>query len=119
MDKIEDRTYQFSLGIVKLVQKLPKNNVCEVLGRQVLRSGTSIGANVEEAVGSISKKDFTYRMSIALREARETNYWLRIIRDSKLLDNQRLEPLLQESYELKLILSKTVSSSKLGDKKNI
>lgn len=65
-----------------MVNSLPKNRTCDVIGKQLLRSGTSIGANVEEAQSGYSKNDFTNKMSIAQKEARESNYWLRLLRDS-------------------------------------
>jgi four helix bundle protein len=110
--KIEDRTYQFSLRIIRLVRALPKEYAGQAIGRQVLRSGTSIGANVEEAIGASSKKDFANKMTIAQKEARETHYWLRLIRDSGMVTTQRIEPLLQEALEIKKILSKTVATTR-------
>jgi len=112
MEKIDERTYNFALRIIKLVNSLPQNKVGDVLGRQVLRAGTSVGANVEEAYAASSKRDFTNKMSIALKEARETYYWLRLIRDSELVPAKRIDPLIQEALEIKLILGKVVSTSK-------
>lgn len=82
-----------------------------VLSKQLLRSGTSIGANVEEAIGGQSKRDFLSKMNIALKETRETNYWLRLIKESKLLDIN-LDSNLQESKELTNILSAIVKTTK-------
>lgn len=79
-ERLEDRTYRFALRIVNLVKVLPESTVGRRLGDQVLRSGTSIGANVEEAIGAATPRDFAYRMGIAWREARETRYWLRLKR---------------------------------------
>lgn len=70
---IKERTYDFAVRIVKLVQSLPRNNVCYIMGNQLLRSGTSIGANVEKATAAFSKDDFIFKMNTALKEARETN----------------------------------------------
>lgn len=111
-NKIQERTYDFSLRIIKLVQALPQNNAGFVLGKQLLRSGTSIGANVEEAIGAFSKEDFTYKMSIALKEARETNYWLRLIKDAELLNTDLLGPIIEESVEIRKILTAIVKTSK-------
>ena len=110
--KIEDRTYEFSLRIIRLVRALPEDYASQAVGRQVLRSGTGVGANVEEAIGASSKKDFANKMAIACKEARETYYWLRLIRDSDMLESKRIEPLIQESLELIKILSKTVSTTR-------
>ena len=112
MEKIDERTYNFALRIIRLVNALPNNKIGDVLGRQVLRSGTSIGANVEEAFGASSKREFTRMMSIAQREARETHYWLRLIRDSGVVTAKRIEGLVQEALEIKRILSKSVLTSK-------
>ena len=112
MEKLDERTYKFALRIIKLVAALPSTLSGQVLGRQVLRSGTSIGANIEEAYAASSKRDFTNRMSIALKEARETHFWLRLIRDGGSIPGKRIEPLIQEASEIKLILGKTVTTSK-------
>ncbi|MGQ0603148.1 MAG: four helix bundle protein [Anaerolineales bacterium] len=110
--KIEDRTYQFALRIVRLVRALPKEYASQAMGRQVLRSGTSIGANVEEAIGASTKKDFANKMAIAQKEARETHYWLRLIRASDIVGVKRIALLIQEALEIKKILSKTVSTTR-------
>ncbi len=112
MEKLDERTYNFALRIAKMVSSLPKTSFADVMGRQVLRSGTSIGANVEEALGAISKREFIQKMSIAAKEARETHYWLRLIRDSGLVSSNRINDLIQEALEIKMILSKTVKTSK-------
>ena len=109
---IKDRSYQFALRILNLGKSLPRSRSGDILARQVLRSGTSIGANVEEATGAFSKGDFTYKMSTALKEARETDYWLRLVRDSNLLPTNRLESLIQEADGIKKILGAIVRSSK-------
>jgi four helix bundle protein len=122
--KIEERTYELALRIIHLVRALPKDDASQIVGRQVLRSGTGIGVNVEEAtpalrqaqrgarVGASSKRDFANKMSIACREARETYYWLRLIRDSNMIGAKRIELLIQELLELTKILSKTVSTAR-------
>lgn len=112
LEKLDERTYKFALRVIKMVNALPNTKVSEVLGRQVLRSATSVGANVEEALGAISKREFIQKMSIAAKEARETHYWLRLIRDAGLLSANQLNPLIQEALEIKMILSKTVKTSK-------
>ncbi len=112
MERIDERTYKFALRVINLVSSLPHNPTADVLGRQVLRSGTSIGANVEEAYASVSSREFAQKMSIALKEARETHYWLRLIRDAELVAANRIDALIQEALEIKLILAKTVMTSK-------
>ena len=78
----------------------------------MLRSATSVGANVEEGIGGFSKQDFRYKMSVALKEARETNYWLRLIRDTELLKKETMESILQESVEIRKILTAIVKTAK-------
>ncbi len=112
MEKLDERTYKFALRIVKLASALPRMMTGEVLGKQVIRSGTSVGANIEEAYAAATQRDFTYKMQIALKEARETHYWLRLIRDAGLMPEKRIDSLLQEALEIKLILAKTVITSK-------
>lgn len=110
--KIEDRTYQFALRVTRMACALPDDYASQAIGRQVLRSGTSIGANVEEAIGASSKRDFANKMAIATKEARETHYWLRLIKDSQLIPAECIEPLIQEALEIKKILSKIVSTTR-------
>ncbi|MFX0195924.1 MAG: four helix bundle protein [Candidatus Hodarchaeota archaeon] len=113
MDKsdIRERTYKFALRIIKLTQKLPKNIAGDSLGRQLIRSGTSIGSNIEEAQGAFSKKDFTYKMSLARKEAHESKYWLNLIKDSNLMSDQEVDLLIQEADELAKILTSIVKTS--------
>jgi len=79
---IQERSFEFSLKIVDLYKNLRYDRKEFVLSKQVLRSGTSIGANIEEASAAQSKKDFISKMNIALKEARETHYWLRLLKES-------------------------------------
>lgn len=76
---------------------------------KLLRSGTSIGANVEEAVAAYSREDFAFKMNIALKEARETHYWLRLIKESKMVKPERLDEILGETEEVKKVLGAIVS----------
>lgn len=79
---VKDKSYKFSLRIVKLFKYLVEDKKEYLLSKQILRCGTSIGANIEEAIGGITKKDFINKVFIAYREARETHYWIRLLRDS-------------------------------------
>ena len=83
---IREKSFQFSLNIIELYKKLI-NNKEYVLSKQLLRSATSIGANVEEATAAQTKRDFITKMSIASKEARESKYWLRLLKESKLVEN--------------------------------
>lgn len=109
---IKERSFEFSVRIIKFIQKLPKNHAGYKIGGQLLEAATSIGANVEEATGEFSKKDFTYKMGVALKEARESNYWLRLIKVSELATDNELDFLLKESEELRKILTSIVKTSK-------
>jgi len=115
---IRERTYNFALRIIRLVGKLPKRTEGFVLGKQVLKSGTSVGANVEEAIAAISREEFIYKMSVALKEARETSYWLRLIKDSGLLPASKMEAIIQEAEEIKKILGSIVKTSRRKGKEN-
>jgi len=81
---IVDKSFKFSLMVIKLYSELKKIKEFDI-ARQLLRSGTSIGANVEESLAAYSRKDFNYKMGIASREARETRYWMRLIQKGKIL----------------------------------
>ena len=114
MNDITERTFNFASRIIKLCQFINKKYEIEksVLSKQLLCSGTSIGANVEEAQAGQSRADFISKMAIALKEARETNYWLRLLGASDLLREDKLLDLIRESEELKKILAKIIVSSK-------
>ncbi len=100
------RAFQFSLRIVKLCQFLEnKDKISKTLANQILRSGTSVGANVEEGQAAQSEADFLAKMSIACKEARETHYWIRLLVASELVEFKRLEGIEQEANELIAILS--------------
>ncbi len=109
---IRDRSRAFALRIINLYRSLYRDEVGRVLGKQLLRSGTSIGANVEEAQAGQSKADFISKMSIALKEARESKYWLALILDAQLFPAQRITPLLQESEEIVKILYTIIQNTK-------
>jgi four helix bundle protein len=109
---IKERSFNFAVRVIKFVQKLPKNQASNRIGGQLLDAATSIGANVEEATGGFSKKDFTYKMGVGLKEARESNYWVRLIKASNLAKDDELDYLLKESEELRRILTSIVKTSK-------
>lgn len=104
--QIKDRAFEFAVRIVKLCQTLDsKSHVSRPLANQLIRSGTSIGANIEEANGGQSKKDFTAKMYIACKEARETNYWLRLLTAAEIVPENRLANLTDESNQIVSILT--------------
>ncbi len=117
---IQDRALVFGVRILKFADKLPKTMSGDVLAKQLVRSGTSIGANMEEADGASSKKDFINKVIIARKEARETRYWLRLINEAEMINNLNnkkfLEELIQESHELMKILSAIANKAKNNEK---
>ena len=107
---IKDKTYEFALEIIFLYKKMRGQNEF-IFSKQVIRSGTSIGANVEEAIAAQSRKDFISKMSISSKEARETNYWLRLLRDSNLCEGIDYTELIKDSEEIIKILTSIVKTT--------
>ena len=107
MDKngLEKRTKAFAVNTIKFVEKLPVGKTKDVLGYQLLKSGTSIGANYREANRAESKKDFTHKIAIVTKEATETQYWLEICKEIGFGDIEDLNRLHQESTELLAIFT--------------
>lgn len=114
---IAERSFTYALQVVKLYRELQRNEVGRVLGRQFLRSGTSIGANVHEAQGGQSKADFIAKMSIAHKEARETLYWLRLLRESQIIPADRFHDIADETEQIIRILSSILLSGKRNEEK--
>jgi len=111
---IQIKSYEFAIRIVELYKYLCEEKKEFVLSKQLLRSGTSIGANVEEAIGGQSRKDFMAKLSISYKEARETHYWIRLLRDTNYLTKEKSKPYLLEIEEiLKIIgsIQKTIRNS--------
>jgi four helix bundle protein len=110
---IQDRAFRFACRIVKLGRFLARQKgAAEITARQILRSGTSIGANLEEASAACSKPDFTAECTISLKEARETHYWLRLFRDTHLVPESRIEPLIEEANELIAVITTIVKNAR-------
>jgi four helix bundle protein len=110
---IQDRAFGFACSIVGLHRELVKRDATvRLLAGQLLRSGTSIGANLEEATAGQSRADFISKCSIALKEARETCYWLKLLCATGLLSPEEANPLLREANELVAILTTIVKNSK-------
>lgn len=107
----KDKSYAFALRIVKLYRHLCESKKEYTLSKQLVRSGTSIGVNVEEAIGAQSKKEFGAKMSIAYKECRETHYWLRLLRDSEYLTHKKSESILEDCDELCKIIGSIVRTS--------
>ena len=106
------KSYALGLGILKLYLHLQKKKVDFGLCSQILNSGTAIGANVEEAVGGASRKDFINKLQIAYKEARETNYWLRLLKDAKIVEENLAKSFLKDCEEIIKILTTILNSSK-------
>ena len=113
---IQQKTYDFALKIINTSKQMQLNKEF-VLSRQLLKSGTSIGANVEEAIGGQSRKDFLSKISIAYKEARETKFWLRLLRDSNSMDTAHSEELIYQIDEILRIIGsiQRTTKSKLSD----
>ncbi|MSR55420.1 MAG: four helix bundle protein [Gemmataceae bacterium] len=109
---ITDRTFEFSGRIVKLCRAVGRDPVNRVLGTQLLGSSTSVRANIEEAQAAQSKADFVSKTAIALKEARESHYWLRLLAATDAKLTNRLAPLVQESKEIRDILGASNSKAR-------
>ncbi len=112
---VQEKSYAFAIRIVRLYQYLTDKKKEYVLSKQILRSGTSIGANVEEAIGGQSRADFVAKLSIAYKEARETSYWLRLLRDTDYLTEKEFESIYPDVEELCRIIGSIQKSSKNGN----
>jgi four helix bundle protein len=115
-EELRKRFYEFALEIVKFVRKLPKEMAAYEIGKQLINSGPSVAANYEEATGAFSKEDFIYKVNTAFKEAKETNLWLRLLRDSDLARGDNIGRLIQESEEIRNILGKSVTTAKKNKK---
>ncbi|HLB60528.1 MAG TPA: four helix bundle protein [Patescibacteria group bacterium] len=109
---LEDRTLEFSLRIIRLCKALSHDRINDRLVNQLIRSGTSIGANYREANETDTKKDFKNRIRITKKEAKETIYWLELIIEANLNIRKRITPLLEESRELMKIFASIYEKSK-------
>ena len=108
-----ERTFNFGVDCIVFLRQLPNNQEYSVIKHQLIKSSTSTGANYEESQAGSSKADFKNKVRIALREARESNYWLRIILKLKDIESEELNRLLNESRELKNILAAIINNTKL------
>jgi four helix bundle protein len=115
---IHDRLLRFGIRIVKLSRILSKNPDNRVIANQMIRSGTSVGANMQEADAASSRKDFINKVCISKKEIQETNYWLKIIKGSELINNEKNktehEAMLRESEELIKIIGSILSKARKG-----
>ena len=111
---IRERTFEFSVSVIRLCKELDKNEVNRVLVNQLLRSSTSIGANLEEAQGAHTRPDFINCTNIAKKEARETVYWLKLISEFNFRIKKQIDALIVEAQEIAKILTTSVKNLKLS-----
>jgi four helix bundle protein len=109
---LKDKSYAFALRTIKLARYLAEEKKEFVLSKQVLRSGTSIGANIEEAGQAQSKSDFIHKLSISQKESFETDYWIRLLRDSELINPKLANSLLNDCQELQKLLTVSIKTAK-------
>lgn len=110
--QLKQRAYLYALKIIKFIDILPKDYVCRIIGTQLLRSATSIGANIIEAQAGSSKKDFTNFFSHALKSANESKFWIGLLRDSGKAQKDKADALLKETIELANILGSSILTLK-------
>ena len=110
--ELESRTKEFSLQLIRFLESLPKNYLGETLGRQLLKSGTSIGANYREANRAESKADFIHKLAIVEKEASETLYWLELMLEGRIGANQEAIRLMEEAKQLLAIFTAAGRTSK-------
>jgi len=97
---LKDRTKQFALGVIRLYSSLPKTSIAQTIGNQLLRSGTSVGANYREGCRARSNAEFTSKINISLQELEETVYWLELLSESKIIDRTSIEQIQDEANQL-------------------
>ncbi len=106
------RAYQFALGIIGFIDKLPKDMSTQIIAKQLLRSSTSIGANIIEARAGSSRRDYTNFLSHSLKSANETKYWLELLKDANKYDKETISVFLQEANEISKILGASILTLK-------
>ena len=112
---IQEKTFQFSIRIINFYKYLIETKREYVLSKQILRSGTSIGANIEEAIGGLSRKDFLYKITVAYKESRETNYWLKLLRETNFIDEKMFISLNKDCEEILKIITSIQKTTKLNN----
>jgi four helix bundle protein len=109
---LEARTKEYARRIIRLYSSLPRSGAAQVLGHQLLRSGTSIGANYREGMRSRSKAEFIAKLGDSLKEASESEYWLELLLDESFLPAKRLQPLLDETREITAMLIASIKTAR-------
>jgi four helix bundle protein len=113
---VYEKSYKFAIRIVKAYQFLTIEKKEFILSKQLLRSGTSIGANISEANGAISKSDFSNKISIAYKECLETKYWLNLLKDTEYIDNKTYESIFIDADEIGKILFPILNTTRIHKK---
>ena len=117
-EELKGRTKQFGLRVIRLVESLPANKVANNIGNQLLRSGTSVGANYRSACRGRSKPDFVSKAGIAIEEADESLYWMELLIEACIVKEENLKSLMQEANELIAILTTSVKTARANISKN-
>ena len=110
--ELRNRTFEFARSVVRLVSTMPKSDITRILGNQLLRSGTSIGANYREAARARSKLEFISKLGDSLKEADESLYWLELLQAERIVPSEQLAPLLTENNELIAMLVSSINTAK-------
>lgn len=110
--KISERLLDYGVEVIRITIELNKSMIVRNISGQLLRSGTSAGANYEESCGAESKADFIHKLQIVLKELRESLYWLRLVQKSNILTNKNLNNLINETTQLGNIIAKSVITAK-------
>ena len=111
---VKDKSYRFAVRIIRLYKFLAEEKREFVLSKQVLRSGTAIGANIKEALQAESRAEFIHKLAIALKEASETEYWLELLQETEYLDQAAFDSIHSDCIELLKLLTSIIKSSKLN-----
>src|SRR4030043_2152532 len=111
-NQLSDRLLDFAAKVMKITDALPQTVAGRHVGGQLIRAGTSGGSNYEEACGAESRPDFAHKMSIVLKELKESRFWLRVIRRTKILDFKQTDPVIDECEQLCAILAKSIITTK-------
>jgi four helix bundle protein len=111
-NQLSDRLLDFAVEIIKIVNALPNTVAGRHVGGQLVRAGTSCGSNYEEACGAESRSDFAHKMSIVLKELKESRFWLRLIRRTRMLTPDQTDPIIDESEQLCAIVAKSIITTK-------
>jgi four helix bundle protein len=113
-EELKKRTKDFALRIIRLVESLPKGKTVEVIGRQLMRSGTSVGANYRSACRARSSADFISKMTIVEEEADESIYWMELLNESGILESQMLKDIVKEANEILAIMVCSINTARKG-----